>query len=346
MRQGNHGRRPRGGRPNRRPGPLKAQTFDSNGPDVRIRGNAHQVYEKYLNLARDATAGGDRVLAESYWQFAEHYYRIIHESTDPESPGSHRPHFRDPRYEDRDGQWDDDDQGGQDQPREQQRDQNRGHQQGRQDGGRDGNRGDGNRNEGGRDGNRQERGDAQANQREGGQRDGNQRDGGQRDGGQRDGGQREGGREQNPRRGRQQAESRDDEDRTAVPVGSALPAARDRARIGYSVAAGSIAEVIGRCPLSETLRAAPEAWREKLQCLVDGMTTAGLIPMSYGSLAWQFVTGLPYLRDTSDIDVAVKEAEAMPLPDPATMFDDTFKELTWMLEEQKAQLLEELEQRP
>ena len=216
MRQGNHGRRPRGGRPNRRPGPLKAQTFDSNGPDVRIRGNAHQVYEKYLNLARDATAGGDCVLAESYWQFAEHYYRIIHESTDPESPGSHRPHFRDPRYEDRDGQWDDDDQGGQDQPREQQRDQNRGHQQGRQDGGRDGNRGDGNRNEGGRDGNRQERGDAQANQREGGQRDGNQRDGGQRDGGQRDGGQREGGREQNPRRGRQQAESRDDEDRTGL----------------------------------------------------------------------------------------------------------------------------------
>ncbi len=113
MRQGNNGRRPRGGRPNRRPGPLKSQTFDSNGPDVRIRGNANQVYEKYLNLARDCTAGGDRVLAESYWQFAEHYYRIIHESTDPDSPGSHRPHLRDPRYDDRDGQWDDEDQGGQ-----------------------------------------------------------------------------------------------------------------------------------------------------------------------------------------------------------------------------------------
>jgi len=110
MRQGNNGRRPRGGRPNRRPGPLKSQTFDSNGPDVRIRGNAHQVYEKYLGLARDAMTGGDRVLAESYYQFAEHYYRIIHESTDPDSPGSHRPHFRDPRYEDRDDRdWQDGD---------------------------------------------------------------------------------------------------------------------------------------------------------------------------------------------------------------------------------------------
>ena len=77
MRQGNNGRRPRGGRPNRRPGPAKAQTYDSNGPDVRIRGNAHQVYEKYLALARDATTGGDRVLAESYYQFAEHYLRIV-----------------------------------------------------------------------------------------------------------------------------------------------------------------------------------------------------------------------------------------------------------------------------
>lgn len=99
---------------------------------------------------------------------------------------------------------------------------------------------------------------------------------------------------------------RDGEDREAVPVGSALPAARDRARIGYSVAAGAIAEVIGRCPLSETLQVAPETWREKLQCLVDGMTAAGLVPLTYGSLAWQFVTGLPYIRETSDIDVAVK----------------------------------------
>ncbi len=90
MRQSNNGRRTRGGRPTRRPGPLKSQTFDSNGPEVRIRGNAHQVLEKYQNLARDAYTNGDRVMAESYYQFAEHYYRIIHETTDPESAGSQR----------------------------------------------------------------------------------------------------------------------------------------------------------------------------------------------------------------------------------------------------------------
>jgi hypothetical protein len=53
------------------------QTFDSNGPDVRIRGTAFQVHEKYLQLARDASSSGDRIIAESYLQHAEHYYRII-----------------------------------------------------------------------------------------------------------------------------------------------------------------------------------------------------------------------------------------------------------------------------
>lgn len=77
MRQGPHQKRGRG-RGNRRPNtPNRNQTFDSNGPDVRIRGNAHQVYEKYLNLGRDASASGDRVLAESYFQHADHYYRIV-----------------------------------------------------------------------------------------------------------------------------------------------------------------------------------------------------------------------------------------------------------------------------
>lgn len=77
MRQGPHVKRGRG-RGNRRSNvPNRNQTFDSNGPDVRIRGNAHQVYEKYLSLARDATTSGDRVLAESCYQYAEHYFRIL-----------------------------------------------------------------------------------------------------------------------------------------------------------------------------------------------------------------------------------------------------------------------------
>jgi hypothetical protein len=67
-----------GGNNNRRPMmPNRNQTFDSNGPDVRIRGSAYQVHEKYMNLAQDATAAGDRIMAESYYQHAEHYYRII-----------------------------------------------------------------------------------------------------------------------------------------------------------------------------------------------------------------------------------------------------------------------------
>ena len=40
--------------------------FDSNGPDMRVRGTAQQLFEKYLQLGRDATSGGDRVMAESF----------------------------------------------------------------------------------------------------------------------------------------------------------------------------------------------------------------------------------------------------------------------------------------
>ncbi len=56
---------------------LRHQTFDSNCVDLRVRGNAWQVYEKYQALARDAQSSGDRVTAENYLQHAEHYYRII-----------------------------------------------------------------------------------------------------------------------------------------------------------------------------------------------------------------------------------------------------------------------------
>lgn len=53
------------------------RVYDSNGPEVKIRGNASHVYEKYLQLARDANASGDRVMAENYLQHAEHYFRIM-----------------------------------------------------------------------------------------------------------------------------------------------------------------------------------------------------------------------------------------------------------------------------
>lgn len=61
----------------RRPQNNHSRAFDSAGPDVKIRGTAAHVYEKYLQLARDATSAGDRVTAENYLQHAEHYYRIL-----------------------------------------------------------------------------------------------------------------------------------------------------------------------------------------------------------------------------------------------------------------------------
>jgi hypothetical protein len=51
--------------------------YESNGPDVKIRGTASHVAEKYVQLARDAQASGDPVAAENYFQHAEHYFRLI-----------------------------------------------------------------------------------------------------------------------------------------------------------------------------------------------------------------------------------------------------------------------------
>jgi hypothetical protein len=76
------GRRPQhnnggGGHNNNGGGYNPNRTFDSSGPEVKIRGSASHVYEKYLQLARDANSSGDRVMAENYLQHAEHYYRIL-----------------------------------------------------------------------------------------------------------------------------------------------------------------------------------------------------------------------------------------------------------------------------
>jgi len=76
MRQGQQNRRGRG-RGGRKPQNPLARNFESNGPDVKIRGTAAHIAEKYMSLARDALASGDLVGAESYLQHAEHYNRII-----------------------------------------------------------------------------------------------------------------------------------------------------------------------------------------------------------------------------------------------------------------------------
>jgi hypothetical protein len=114
MRQGQQNRRGRGR--GRKPQNPLARNYESNGPDVKIRGTAAHIAEKYMSLARDALASGDLVSAESYLQHAEHYNRIImaaqsqmgpqhggHQGEGPNGGGS----YRNPR-------WNSDDEGGDD----------------------------------------------------------------------------------------------------------------------------------------------------------------------------------------------------------------------------------------
>ena len=89
-RQGQHNKRGRG-RNNRRPGGGGGggghnnngggnsvnRVYESNGPDVKVRGTAQTVAEKYMQLGRDAQSSGDNVMAESYFQFSEHYFRVM-----------------------------------------------------------------------------------------------------------------------------------------------------------------------------------------------------------------------------------------------------------------------------
>lgn len=84
----------------RKPSNPGNRSYESNGPDVKIRGNANQVYEKYLQYARDAQTSGDRINAEAYFQHAEHYFRIMAQFAPKERPPQ--------AGEDADGREDDD----------------------------------------------------------------------------------------------------------------------------------------------------------------------------------------------------------------------------------------------
>ena len=104
MRQGQQNRRGRG-RGGRKPQNPLARNYESNGPDVKIRGTAAHIAEKYMSLARDSLASGDMVAAESYLQHAEHYNRIIMAAqtqfgTQPgqQSDGPNGGSYRNPRW--------------------------------------------------------------------------------------------------------------------------------------------------------------------------------------------------------------------------------------------------------
>lgn len=82
------------------------RVYESNGPDVKIRGTANHIAEKYIQLARDAQASGDPVGAENYYQHAEHYFRLIaaaQEQFRQNQPFQNRPEGAEGRDEGYDG---------------------------------------------------------------------------------------------------------------------------------------------------------------------------------------------------------------------------------------------------
>src|SRR5581483_5999915 len=91
-----------------------SRMYESNGPDVKIRGNASHIAEKYLQLARDAQSSGDPVAAENYYQHAEHYFRLI--AAAQEHLRQTQPSYYQQQSGDMRGSMDDDDDGDGDQP--------------------------------------------------------------------------------------------------------------------------------------------------------------------------------------------------------------------------------------
>jgi hypothetical protein len=76
---------------NRQQMPQRSQSLDSNGPNVKIRGTPHQIFERYINLAREASTSGDRVAAENLYQHAEHYFRVMNAANEGQQHRAMRP---------------------------------------------------------------------------------------------------------------------------------------------------------------------------------------------------------------------------------------------------------------
>ncbi len=86
-----------------------SRVYESNGPDVKIRGTPSHIAEKYVQLARDSHTSGDPVSAENYYQHAEHYFRLI--ATAQEQFRQANPNFQPPPQQDNSGARDDYDEG-------------------------------------------------------------------------------------------------------------------------------------------------------------------------------------------------------------------------------------------
>src|SRR6202047_1522386 len=71
--------------------PHRSQILDSNGPNIKIRGNPPQIFERYVALAREASTSGDRVAAENLYQHAEHYFRVMNAADEGQQHRATRP---------------------------------------------------------------------------------------------------------------------------------------------------------------------------------------------------------------------------------------------------------------
>ena len=76
---------------NRQQIPHRSQTLDSNGPNIKIRGNPPQIFECYVALAREASTSGDRVASENLYQHAEHYFRVMNAANEGHQHPTTRP---------------------------------------------------------------------------------------------------------------------------------------------------------------------------------------------------------------------------------------------------------------
>jgi hypothetical protein len=76
---------------NRQKIPHGSQTLDSTGPNVKIQGNPHQIFERYVALGREASTSGDRVNTENLYQHAEHYFRVMKAANEGHQQRAARP---------------------------------------------------------------------------------------------------------------------------------------------------------------------------------------------------------------------------------------------------------------
>jgi hypothetical protein len=76
---------------NRQQVPHRSQNFESNGPNIKIRGTPHQIFERYISLAREASTSGDRVASENLYQHAEHYFRVMNAANEGHQHRATRP---------------------------------------------------------------------------------------------------------------------------------------------------------------------------------------------------------------------------------------------------------------